>query len=434
MRFCDACGTKLEASPPRATQAQPPKQEGKPLLERWSDRRRAKREEKAKAAATVTPPSGSKRATEPTQGPALPKETEPAKAADPPKDAEPPSTPTVPVPPVPMTPRITSRPMKAQELRGSERIGIAGRLKWQEKEKAEQPSVQSEKTTTWRPAPSGLPARSAAGTILFFILHVLIAFLAGAVLLGIAAIVASLTSDGRVALLEARGLPILIAGSVAIIVFSLLRTGPRARGSRRAIALSVLIGFLLLVGAVALAYQPSLMATAQRELDRTLGIFGADVQDSVQRFEADIDQWNAEVNRYKLEHLKRIVDARKSETDPQKLAVAEETFRVEASGSEEALDGTFERMRSHADAVEHATLRAALQDLSAIFSDELSGIKLITRGFVERDQALIQSGNTRFTNATDRALEYFEERVRPLLERGDIDPAPLEDAVAELRG
>jgi hypothetical protein len=75
-----------------------------------------------------------------------------------------------------------------------------------------------------------------------------------------------------------------------------------------------------------------------------------------------------------------------------------------------------------------------LQDLAAVYSDELSGIKLITRGFVERDQALIQSGNTRFTTATDRALELFEERVRPLLERGDIDPAPLEDAVAVLRG
>jgi hypothetical protein len=140
------------------------------------------------------------------------------------------------------------------------------------------------------------------------------------------------------------------------------------------------------------------------------------------------------VHQYSDVELTKLSKARDTETDAAKLAKAEETFRVEASGSEEALDGILKRMRSHADGIGHAPLREALTDLTGIFADELSGIHLITRGFVNDDQALIQSGDTRFKDATQRAVEFFDDRVRPILERGDIDPDSLGLAIEDLRG
>ena len=293
-------------------------------------------------------------------------------------------------------------------------------------------------TSTWRavptPAAAAATRRFTARDGLIFVLHLLAAFLVGAALVAIAAVVASLMSDGRVALLEVRGLPIFIAGASSIIVFALLRTGPRNRLPARAVAVTVLVGFVVLVAGVTLGAQPSLMADAQSSLDKALGVFGSNVLEGIDRFEGDVDQWNAEVHQYSEVELAKLSKARDTEPDAAKLAKAEEAFRVAASGSEEALDGILKRMRSHADGVGHAPLRETLTDLTGIFADELSGIHLITRGFVNDDQALISSGDTRFKDATQRAVEFYEDRVRPILERGDIDADSLGLAIEDLRG
>lgn len=330
--------------------------------------------------------------------------------------------------------------MKAEELRAEQhRVAIGGRLQWKGEtasQAAAPPAPESPAPEPrWRRAgpPGERPEPSTRRYVLVFVVHLVLAFAAGAALLAVAAIVASLMSNGRVALLEVRGLPIFVAGATAIIVFSLFRTSPRAKG-RRSAAVGVLVGFILLVAAVTLVYRPALMAPAQKRLDQALGVFGPHVSEAVERYHADVDQWNAEVDRYKTEHLTTIVRNRETETDAEARMTAEERFRIEASRSEEALDGILKRMRSHADAIEHPPLRDALRDLTAVFGDELSGIHLITRGFVNDDQGLISSGDTRFKDATDRAVELFDERVRPILERGDIDADPLAASIADLRG
>jgi hypothetical protein len=202
--------------------------------------------------------------------------------------------------------------------------------------------------------------------------------------------------------------------------------------ARRATATSLFIGFVVIVIAVTLVYQPSVMARAQRQLDRTLGLFGPEVSSNVEEFTAGVDQWNAEVNQFKLSTLKTLIEARRDEEDPQKVADAEETFRIEASKAEAALDGIYKRIRNQADTIEHALLREAMLDLAAVFNDELSGIKQLTRGIVNEDQGLISAGDASFKEATRRAVELYADRVKPLLERGSIDPAPLEGAIAEL--
>lgn len=425
-KFCDYCGTKLEAGPTVTRSA--PKEE-KSRWEKWRDNRQ------------VAPDSAAK--TEPPLAPDLPEweEDPPAPVIDPPPPIDLPAPLTEPVPA-----RPTSNVTKAEDLQAAtsqSRVGMAGRLRWNETtettEVTEADRTAEIPTTapSWRPIAPGpqAPIESPVQMVGIFILHLLIAFVAGAALVGLAALVASLTSNGRVALLEVRGLPVFIAGVTAIIVFALFRTSPkRSAAGRRSVAISVLVGFLVLVLAVALAYSPSVMASAQKRLDRALGSFGPDVTQAVNNYEADVEQWNAEVHRYSQTHVTNLTKSRDTETDPAKLTRAEATFRVEASGSEAALEGIVKRMQSHAEAISNAPLRDALDDLSAVFNDELSGIHKITRGFVQDDQALIASGNTGFKDATQRAVEFFDQRVRPILERGDMDTTEFQAAVADLRG
>jgi hypothetical protein len=462
-KFCDFCGTKLETEPtkPEPAGTQPAKSESakpesvKPNVEKRRPReekrsffgrlRRREADDAASAlAAGMTPADQAPPLGPPPRGvPTPPAPQRPAAnvpTPPPPPVIEPPP----PRPEVP--PRPTSQMTKAEDLRAATsegRAGISGRLRWRADDtveaKAPDATRAEEIKATWRAVPS--PAAAAAPVRGFstrdgfvFAAHLLIAFAVGALLVGIAAVVASLMSDGRVALLEVRGLPVFIAGASAIIVFALLRTGPRNRLSSRAVAITVLVGFVVIVVGVALGYQPALMRNAQSELDSVLGVFGDDVLEGIDRFEADVDQWNAEVHQYSEVELSKLSKARDTEADAAKLAKTEESFRIAASGSEEALDGILKRMRSHADGVGHAPLREALTDLTGIFADELSGIHLITRGFVNDDQALIQSGDTRFKDATQRAVEFYDERVRPILERGDIDADSLGLAVEDLRG
>jgi hypothetical protein len=443
-KFCDYCGTKLEAGPMRTgtPERQAPHEDTSPsLFERLRRRRRKEPDDVASALAKDMKPPEEAMPLPPVEDITPPPAQPPAPSSPTPGTMPPP--PAVSAPPNVAPPRPRSQLTKAEDLKAATsegRAGISGRLRWNEPTTSARPDAAraEEIKSSWRPigAPSvAAPARGfGPRDVLVFVFHLAISFIVGAALVGLAAVVASLMSDGRVAMLEVRGLPIFIAGASAIIIFALLRTGPRARLTPRAVAISVIVGFLVLVTAVAILYQPSLMADAQSRLDRALGVFGDDVVQGVDRFEADVDQWNAEVHQYSEVELQKLSTARDKETDAAKLAKAEEAFRIAASGSEEALDGVLKRMRSHADGVRHAPLKDALTDLTGIFADELSGIHLITRGFVNDDQALIQSGDTRFKDATQRAVEFFEDRVRPILERGEIDADSLALAIEDLRG
>jgi hypothetical protein len=288
-------------------------------------------------------------------------------------------------------------------------------------------------TTAWRPVEER--RRSPFAFLVIFLLHLATAFVIGAVLLAAAAVVASFASDGRVALLEIRGLPIFIAGASAIVVFALLRTSPKRGNSTPVVAASVVVGLVILVAAVAVTYRPSAMATAESRLEKAMGLFGPKVTNGVKSFEGDVDQWNAEVARYRDDYLVTFLRVREAETDPAKFEKGRKTFEFDASGSEEALDSLLKRMRSDADGISHAPIRESLDDLVGVFGDELSGIKLLTRGLLgQDDQALIQAGNTRYREATKRSVDLYEARVRPLLERGGIDADPLGLAIDELRG
>ena len=257
--------------------------------------------------------------------------------------------------------------------------------------------------------------------IAIFVLHLLLAMIAGAVLVGATAAIASLVSSGSVALLEIRGLPIFIGGATAVMLFTLLRTGRRApETERRSVIASVVIGFVILVVASTLLLQPRVIENVQGDLEKALGVYGPDETAAVDNFIADINGWNTETTSYRDDVVSPLLRGQSNIDE----------FRFNAAGTEETLKGAVNSMRTHADAADNKRLRDALDDLGAVYEERLSAILLITRGLVNNDQALVNSGETRRDASKARAVDFFDQRIKPLLERADIDADPFATAVA----
>ncbi len=369
-RFCDSCGHKLEAPKPPPPPADEPtwhvpiEETSKPMLERLRERRPERPDDDI-----FKPP---KPADEPTTGPiAVPTREVVGTKPPPPKPVEAP------------------KPAPA-----------------------------------WHPvAKAEVAPASTLRVVLTWILHVVIAFICGALLLFAAGTVASLLSNGRTALLELRGLPIFLAGATAVIVFTLLRTGRvRLTASRQITAITVVLGFVLLVGGSAIAYRPATMHTAQQHLDRLLRVYGPTEKQAFDAFEGDITDWNGERDHYRSDILARFLGG--------KMDAA--TFRVDASASEETLKGSIDSMNTHADGANNLRVRDALRGLASIYDDQMSGINLLTRGVLEGDagQSLVAQGDTRFKDAGKRLVQYFHLRIEPLLQRAGIDTAGFQTAVS----
>jgi len=421
-RFCDSCGQKLELPPQKVDPPKPPPaptpeplkpdeaptwhvpiedtSKLPPLLERMRHRREGRSEDDDELFA---PPKAAEPPDEPTTGPIVIPAT-PKPAPPPPPPSAPPPPPAAPPPPPP-SPVVTPT-----------REPVAARP-------AAQVIEAPKPAPTWRPVVKDEPAPQKFGprTILVWLLHLVIAFASGLALLLAAGAVASLLSNGRTALLELRGLPIFLAGATAVIVFTLLRTGKvRLTASRQATAITVIVGFVLIVAGSAIAYRPADMHSVQTRLDRVLRVYGPTEKEAVDGFEGDITDWNAERDHYRSDILAPVLG---SKPDVPK-------FRVDASASEETMKGIVDRMMTHADTANNLRMRDALHGLASIYDDQMSGINLLTRGVLAGDQGLVAQGDARFKDAGKRSLEFFQLRVRPLLERAGLDSASFESAVS----
>jgi hypothetical protein len=416
-RFCDSCGHKLDAPqpppPPKDAQSDEPtwhvpiedtsKQPS--LLARMRERRPTRDEDDE----LFKPPKPAEMPAATTPAPVIP--------ATAPKPTDEPPTGPIPVrPPAPapappaVTPSPRPAPVPAQRVPAPSAAPTA--------------VIEAPKTPTWRPiGKDEAPEETAFGprAALVWFLHVVIAFAAGAVLLLAAGAVASLLSNGRTALLELRGLPIFLGGATSVIVFTLLRTG-RARLTlpRRLTAISVVLGFVLLVGGAAIAYRPGEMHGAQEHLDRVLRVYGPTEKEAFDGFEGDITDWNSERDQYRSDILAPVLGSKPN--------VAQ--FRVDASSSEETLKGIVDRMGTHAATANNLRVRDALHGLASIYDDQMSGINLLTRGVLSGDQGLISQGDTRYKDAQKRSVQYFDLRVKPLLERAGLDVTSFRNAVA----
>jgi hypothetical protein len=404
-RRAETAGQEPASRSGRATAAETPS-ESLSLIERWR-RRRAERSELAEAERVLT---------QTTPIPAPP----PAEIEEP--DAQRRATGT------------TSRPMTAEELHGARPV-IGGRLQWSdETEVGERPAGTSSETVVqehepepaaWRPVPMPTPVAAepaARPEVVRFVFHLAIGFLAGAVLLVIATGLTSIITDGSVALLELRGLPIFVGGATSIVVFALLRTSGRTSefGMRRSTSIgSVVAGLLVLVALAALLYRPAAAERLQPMIERALNVFTPADEAAANGFKQDIDLWNDESSRYRSA-LESSVSS----------GISFDQFRTRAGETEVELGDLVAQMRTHAKDAQHPGLRDALDDLASIYDEELGGLRLVNRGLLIDGIDLIKAGDKRFKDADARARTFFRDRLKRLLERAGIDSAEFGKAIA----
>ncbi len=315
----------------------------------------------------------------------------------------------------------TSRPKTAEELRGA-RPAIGGRLQWAGKEEEDTSDTESA-PAIWRPVPipdAGVARPSGVGWGRF-VLQFVTALLAGAIALLALAALASVASDGRVALLEVRGLPIFIGGAVSIIVFALLRTSERNRAqtTRREIIVGVVTGLVGLVVLAAILYQPAVAGKLQPRIERVLQVFGDQDASAIEGFEQRVVEWNESAEAY-------------HDTLEKALRKRENVDRLRGSAveAETSLEGITDEMRASAEQSQHPDLRDALGDLASIYVDQLGGLRLVNRGLLVDNIELVRTGDARFKEAHERAGTLYQARLRSLLQRGGFDADSFGRAIA----
>jgi len=437
-RFCDGCGTNLEAArsateppadalaaaksePEESKKEEPPSSsetvpdartiqapevkpdepvapEGSvPMLERWR-RRRAERSALGKAERAL---------------------------ADSPQDLEAPAGVTAPVA-QPRAPGATSKPKTAEELHGARPL-IGGRLQWapEDTDTTVDTSEAPAQQPTWRPVPipEAVPERAGGREAPRFVLHFLIAFLAGGIALLALAALASVVSDGRMSLLETRGLPIFIGGAVSIVVFALLRTSESKRSdparTRRGVIVGVVAGLVGLVVLAAVLYQPAVAGRLQPRIERVLRVFSSEDERAVEQFEGSVIEWNRAAEGY---HDSLEVALREG-GDSNRL-------RGSAAQAETTLEGIGSEMRTSAESAQQPELRDALGDLASIYEDQLGGLRVVNGGLLVDNIDLVRTGDASFKDAHERATTLFQSRLRPLLVRAGLDAQSFGNAIA----
>lgn len=376
--------------PPSVEEPSTPGEERVPVAERWR-RRRAERSAlgKAERALSESPPALE----------TAPEVTAPA--------------------PVERPAGATSRPKTAEELRGALPL-IGGRLRWTEEE---QPAPEEAPAPAiWRPVP--IPEEPAAAKSVPWgrvVIQFFAALLAGAIGLLALAALASVASDGRVALLEIRGLPIFIGGAVSVVVFALLRTGERNREqtTRRGAIAGVVVGLVALVVLSAILYQPAIAGKLQPRIERALQVFGSEDAAALESFQDHIVEWNDSAQAY---HDELEVALRNRENV--------DGLRGSAVQAETTLEGITSEMRSSAEEAQHPELRDTLGDLASIYAEQLGGLRVVNRGLLVDNIELVRTGDARFKEAHERAGTLFQERLRSLLDRGGFDANAFGRAIA----
>jgi hypothetical protein len=114
------------------------------------------------------------------------------------------------------------------------------------------------------------------------------------------------------------------------------------------------------------------------------------------------------------------------------VAQIEARLQRESSEAEQNLTGILSDMRAHGSSAGFGPLRQGLLDLSDIYGDQLEGIRLVSRGFVERDQDSIRQGDDLYKDAVQRAVTYFDTQLEDVLTRGPVDRDDFRASVARL--
>lgn len=250
-----------------------------------------------------------------------------------------------------------------------------------------------------------------------FLIHLVAAFAAGAIALAIVAVIVTLVTNGRTALLEVKGVPTAIAVATAVAVFATLRTARRG-GPTYLVAAAV--GLVAIAAAGAYLYRPVYLHNAQVRLERGLNVWSDRDSTAVEDFRGDLVSWNGTVAEYQRD-VAAVVNKH----------ITPQDFRSVAAPALQSLQETTVAMQTHSTSARNEKLRDGLGTLAGVYNDELTGLKLVSSGILTRDFNALGAGDRQYKEARERAARVFTEQIRPLLERAGIDPGTFEQALAQ---
>lgn len=390
-KFCDWCGKPLTKPPEEKKPAEPvEKKEEKPPAPAPAEpkRRFSLRRRRGESVAAQSEAILEQKAKEGTPAPVVP-----------PPRVEPAPPRAVPPPPPRIEPAAATRPIVTPPPRPTTPPPPA---------RVAPPAV----------APERAKRGVTAGGVVLYLVHLVIAFAAGALVLAAIAVIVALTSEGERTFLEMRGLPVFTGVAVSVAVFAVFRgTAPGAGWGRGARAAAI-VGMLVLVGAGAYVYRPPVLSDAQEPLERLAGVWSDADEQAVETLKGDLLTWNDTVDGYQ-----RVVAA------IIRNEITVEEFRGVARSSEAELEDTIDAMDASALSASNERLRDALSSLVDAYEAQLAALKAVSRGILQGDFQSLQGGDSAYKQAQAAAVERFEERVEPLLERAGFDVESFARAV-----
>jgi hypothetical protein len=253
--------------------------------------------------------------------------------------------------------------------------------------------------------------------VVTYVVQLVGAFVAGLVVLAIVEVVVTELARGRVALLDVKGVPVAIAVVTSVAVFAYLRTD---RPGGVVAWTTAIIGLLALTAAGAYLYRPVFLHTAQVRVERTLGVWNGSDASAVDDFRGDLTSWSGAVAEYQRQ-VAGVVDVHITAGD----------FRGVAEGTLASLQETTVSMQTHANAAHNEKLRTALGNLAGVYTDQLTGLKLVSTGILTNDFNALRNGDNTYKAARKRANSVYTEQVRPLLLRAGYDTDAFEQALAQ---
>lgn len=254
-------------------------------------------------------------------------------------------------------------------------------------------------------------------SLLVFLVHLLLAFAAGALMLLVVAVIVTLATNGDKSFLDMRGLPVFAGVASSVAVFAVLRAAT-SRPAGTAGRVMAIIGFAALVIAGAYLYRPVYLSDAQVRLERSLDVFSDQDEQAVEDFTADLEPWNSALARYR--GAVALANAGRVSVDE---------FRRMATDTHDELEEATVAMETHASGATNESLEDALVELAGTYQRQLAGLKLVSQGIIGSDISSLARGDEAFKSAKQEAQDTFDEDLRPILERAGFDVDVFESAV-----
>lgn len=258
------------------------------------------------------------------------------------------------------------------------------------------------------------------GRAVLYLVHLIVAFGAGALVLATVAVIVALVSEGERTFLEMRGLPVFVGVAVSVGVFAVFRGTAPGAGTGRGARIAAAAGLVVLVGAGVYLYRPTLLVEAQPALERLAGVWTDQDEQGVEAFRSDLVTWTSTIEEYQ-----RVLAA------VVRNEITVEEFRGVATEAENSLEDAIESMDRNATSTTNEKLRTALSELADAYEAQVAALKQVSRGILQSDFQALQGGDTAYKQARNAARDRFERRVRPLLERAGFDEEAFERAIDE---